>query len=368
MLGVAVVWLVGSLAAVQAAEKPRWVDPRCEPLPFTRTTPLVELNDGSLLTIDGNATRTTKDEGKTWSEPRKIHEGVRPGTPGWGCLLLKTRSGALVLLYLDMSAPKWGWDKAQGKAPPEARLDVWAIRSLDEGRTWIDRQKILDGYCGALITMIQTSSGRIAVPVQFLLRDPDRHAIYSYVSDDDGRTWRRGNILDLGGHGNHDGAMEPTLAELSDGRLLMLIRTNLDRFWEAYCDDKGLYWRVLRPSQLEASSAPAYLLRLASGRLALVWNRLGPEGKEPSGPYGGGPNSGHVSERRANWYREELSLALSADDGKTWSRPVVIVRQPRQGLSYPYLFERRPGELWVITRFNATVCVRLREVDFEERK
>jgi len=42
----------------------------------------------------------------------------------------------------------------------------------------------------------------------------------------------------------------------------------------------------------------------------------------------------------------------------------VIARKPGGGLSYPYLFERRPGELWVSTRFSDTVCFRLNEVDY----
>ena len=72
------------------------------------------------------------------------------------------------------------------------------------------------------------------------------------------------NIIDLGGHGHHDGAMEPTMVELSDGRLWMLIRTNLDRFWSAFSSDQGLSWRVIRPSDIDTSSAPAAMARLAS--------------------------------------------------------------------------------------------------------
>jgi hypothetical protein len=52
-----------------------------------------------------------------------------------------------------------------------------------------------------------------------------------------------------------------------------------------------------------------------------------------------------------SWYREELSLAFSADDGKTWSKPVVIAREKGGQVAYPYLFERRPGQLWVFTRY-----------------
>jgi sialidase-1 len=157
--------------------------------------------------------------------------------------------------------------------------------------------------------------------------------------------------------------MEGTAAELSNGRLLMLIRTNLDRFWEAYSDDGGRYWLEMRASQIDASSSPGYLLRLASGRLALLWNRLCPEGKKSIVP-GGGRD---FSERPASWQRAELSLAFSQDDAKTWTKPVVIARQPGGGLSYPYVFERRPGELWMITRFPTKTCFSLKEADFVQK-
>jgi hypothetical protein len=194
------------------------------------------------------------------------------------------------------------------------------------------------------------------------LLEHTRHASLTCVSDDDGKTWRQGNIIDLGGRGDHDGAIEPTVVELSTGRILMLLRTNLDRFWEAYSDD-GRYWRELRPSSIDASSAPGYLARLASGRLALVWNRLYPEGKNATNRRGGGT----VCETQASWQREELSLAFSQDDAKTWTKPVVIARQAGAGLSYPMIFERKPGDLWIITRFNDRIALSLREADFVEK-
>jgi len=330
----------------------RWIDPRCTVLPFATVSPLAELRDGRLLMVQGNATRTSKDDGKTWSEPRKIYDGPAPGVPCESCVLVRARAGALVLVYMDMSTYKWAWDAAKGEAAGDVRLDVWSIRSTDQGKTWTDRQKLL--------SMIQTKAGQIVVPIQLMLRDRTRHATRAYVSADEGKTWKRGNLLDLGGYGDHDGAMEATLAELSDGRLMMLLRTNLDRFWEAYSEDQGLYWRTLRPSPIDASSAPGYLIRLASGRLALVWNRLYPEGKQTTARRGGGS----LSETKASWHREELSLALSQDDGKTWTKPAVIARRAGGGLSYPYVFERRPGELWVITRYSVNLCLQLREADF----
>jgi sialidase-1 len=290
--------------------RPVILDQRCKPLSVTgdwSVQSLVALRDGSLLTVVGSATAATRDDGRTWSPPRKIYSGAGPGIPSDACSLLKTQSGAIVMIYMDLAAMKWGWDSAKNEVIKDVRLDVWSIRSLDEGQTWIDRQKILDGYCGALIGMIQTSRGQIVAPMEFLW-NRIRHASITCVSADDGKTWRQGNVIDLGGRGDHDGATEPTVAELSDGRLLMLIRTNLDRFWQAWSDDQGRYWRELRPSSIDASSAPGHLLRLASGRLALAWNRLYPEGKQTATRVGG--QSSTTAETPGSWHREELSLAF----------------------------------------------------------
>ncbi len=355
LLSFAIVPTILLLAGVIRAQDNRWIDPRCEVLPMAKGQQgqIVQLGDGSLLTVEGGnpifdkgkrfgAVRISEDDGKSWSEPRTIYDGPEPGIPSDAGVLARTRSGALVLVYMDLSTYKWGWDDKKGEPHDDVRLDVWSIRSLDDGKTWIDRQKIFDGYCGALINMIQTNGGRLVVPVQRLLRGPGRHAMCAYVSADDGKTWKHGNIIDLGGAGHHGGAMEGTVAELHDGRLLMLIRTVWGRFWEAYSEDQGLSWRTIQPSSVPACSAPGYLIRLASGRLALVRNP-------------------------AKMGRQELVVAFLRNDGRTWTDPIAIARDEGQQLSYPHVFEPHPGELWVMNRWppgRPPLCLRLREADF----
>jgi len=348
---------------VSASKEERWLDPRCTVLPMDKVGPFVELGDGSLMTIEGNATQQSKDDGRTWSELRTISEEPPPGRPSGGGLLLKTRDGVILYVYMDMGTYKWAWDDAKREAAEDVRLDVWAIQSLDEGKTWVNRQRIFEGYCGALINIIQTKSGHIVAPVQLLMRNPSRHATHTYVSADNGKTWERSNIIDLGGHGHHDGAMEATVVELQDGRLWMLLRTNWDVFWEAYSSDHGHSWRVINPGEIDTSSAPGHLTRLKSGRLVLVWNRLYPQGKSDYQRRGG---DGNLSQVQASWHREELSIAFSEDDSKTWTKPVVFARD-KGGLSYPYIFERREGELWVTTWFQGKLCVSLQEADFNTR-
>lgn len=341
---------------------PAWVHPKCRILPLIHAHPMVELDDGSLLTVQDNATLASADDGTTWSAPRPIYQGPGPGTPTGG-LLMKTRVGTLILAYTDMDTYKREWDRERHAYTPDSRREIWSIRSTDGGRTWRDRHRIFEGYGAAFINIMQARSGHVVLPLQGLLVERSRHSMCAYVTQDEGLTWRRSSVIDLGGLGNHDGAFEATVEELVDGRLLMLIRTNLDRFWEAFSEDHGLSWRTIRPGAIEASSAPGYLLRLASGRLVLVWNRLYPEGRtsfprrEPDG---------HAFSVPACWHREELSIAFSQDDAKSWSRPVVIAREQGGGIAYPYVMERRPGELWILSRHpqSPRLRVSLREEDF----
>ncbi|NLY00170.1 MAG: exo-alpha-sialidase [Rhodopirellula sp.] len=317
-----------SISCLAAENEARWVHPLCQPLPLDGNGPLVELADGSLMTIGREGTRISKDDGKTWSEARPAAEGIgglRDGQEPATVYLVQTKSGALVAVYLDSNTYHFSWDNSTNQPKDDCRLEVWAVRSLDGGATWVDRQRLLDGYNPNFFGFLRTSSGRLVATVPHIVRDPGRYAACSLTSDDDGKTWRRSNLIDLGGHGHHSGAMEPTVAELSNGRLLMLIRTHWGRFWEALSDDGGLAWRTIRPSPIESTSAPGYLLKLRSQRLAFVAN-----GKEG---------------------RQELLLAFSEDDGKTWTRQVAIARQKGGQLSYPYFMERRPGELWVIAGF-----------------
>ena len=247
-------------------------------MPLGVVGPFVELSDGSLLIVEPTGALTSSDDGKTWSDPTPITSALKSSMLEGG-MLIRTSNGVIILMFVDRSTFSFGWDDATGKPADNVKGDVWSIRSLDEGKTWTDLQMVMQGYCGAIITIIQTCTGEVVAPVQRLLYDPGRHATSTYVSTDDGASWSNSNTIDLGGHGHHDGAFEATLAELKDGRLMMLIRTTLDRFWDAYSEDKGRSWLEFRPSDIEASNTPAYLARLSSGRLALVWNRLYPEGE-----------------------------------------------------------------------------------------
>ena len=329
-------------------ERVPWVHPMCQRLGTDRKGPFVALPDGRLLTVDAQGLSASHDDGKTWTGFLPAAHGQDPAEPA-SYYFMETAPGTFVMVFLDLASRsrQFGWNAQTGEPAEDCCLELYSIRSLDGGQTWIDRRRLLDGYNANFFGFIRTSRGRLVIVAEHLLSNPGRWAVCSFVSDNDGQSWRRSNFIDLGGHGHHDGATEPTVAELSDGRLMMLIRTNLGFFWQAFSNDGGRYWRTIQQSQIDASSSPGHLVRLHSGRLVLVWNRRDPEDRVwPLSK----PDDQHT-EFPASWHREELAIAMTEDDGKAWSRPVVFAKLKDGQLSYPYVFERRPGELWVIAGF-----------------
>lgn len=114
-----------------------------------------------------------------------------------------------------------------GEPLPRNRKPVYVVRSLDDGKTWEEPRLVQDGYCGALRKIIQLRSGRIILGSQEAMPNPGRHVTFTFASDDDGVTWRKSNIIDLGrsgGYGDHGGGIEATIAQLGDGRVWMLMR------------------------------------------------------------------------------------------------------------------------------------------------
>jgi len=362
-IGPALVMATALAGASQGADEV-WIHPRCGKLALEKFGPFIELEGGRLTAFDGGAVWASDDDGKSWSKidafPARPANQGRPSGRG---TLIRTRKGTIVVIY--QASVKWGWDDEKREPVEGARMELWVVRSLDGGKTWTEPRKVFDHDSEPVadletMDIIQTRSGHIVLPFQTVLRHPGRWACRAYVSADDGKSWDRSNLIDLRGAGNHGGAIEPTVVELSDERILMLIRTNLDRFWEAYSSDHGLSWRAIRPSRIDASSAPGFLTRLRSGRLMLAWNRLYPEGENE---YPRREANTPVTEYPASWHRTELSIAFSEDDGKTWTKPVVILRN-RRGVAYPFILERMNGDIWLTVRFPTKAAVSLREADF----
>ena len=337
----------GNLRPYKAPKLPRRfrdnivLDPRVKPVLGLPHGPFIRVADGGIMGVKDRNAIVTHDDGKTW-EKRPIFGPDQKFSIRSERALLRTKSGAVILIFSNAAVLKYSWDKKKNVPKPDMLLPSYAIRSTDEGKTWTDLTLLHDGWCGCIQDIIQTSNGNVVVPGQELLYEEGRHATMPYVSTDDGKTWKRTRYLDIGGRGDHAGAIEGTLEELRDGRLWMLIRTYHGRFYESFSKDHGLTWNDPKPSRVKSTGSPGKMKRLASGRLVLLWNAI--------------PNPDFKR-------REELSISFSDDDGKTWAPAQVFARNKGGRVSYPHLFEHRPGELW-ITTMQGTLRACLQERDF----
>lgn len=317
------------------------LDPRVEEMPSLPLGPFVRLADGAIMGVDDRDALISNDEGQTWerrpifTEEQKLR--IRPERA-----LLRTQSGTIILAFINQADYRYSWDREKNLPLPDMRLPSYAIRSVDEGQTWTDLTLLTDGWCGCLQSIIQTSNGNIVIPGQELLYEEGRHVTMPYVSTDEGKTWQRTRYLDIGGQGDHAGAIEGTVVELEDGRLWLLMRSAHGHFYESYSSDHGLTWSDQAPSAIESTSAPGKIKRLNSGRLALFWNPI--------------PSEGYKT-------REELCLILSEDEGKSWTAPQLVATNKGNRLSYIYVFERAPGEMWITTMQGGLRAV-LKESDY----
>ncbi|NLX54055.1 MAG: hypothetical protein GXY58_02965 [Planctomycetaceae bacterium] len=318
-----------------AADRPLTLHPYAVPLPFTHQGPFVTTGDGGVLCADTQQALHSADEGQTWTST-PIFRDEQTYSISNERALLRTRDGVIIAAWMNLkeqaSPPDWNWGE-QDTRWQDFVLPIYVCRSLDDGKTWEEPVCLNRPWCGCIHSLIETRTGRIVLVGQEII-PAWRHATVVFVSDDQGCTWQRSNVLDIGqGQHDHAGSCEGTVVERSDGSLYQLIRTETGWLYQAVSHNGGLWWEDFQQSSVKSVTCCAQLARLADGRIALLWNH----------PPRHCPDSGHS--------REELSIAFSSDECATWSPPQVVAASYGDGgrVSYPYLYERRPGELWITT-------------------
>ena len=148
------------------------------------------------------------------------------------------------------------------------------------------------------------------------------------------------------------GRVHGSLVTAADGHgLLQLFRSRFaDRVYRSCSHDQGSSWTAPTPLDLPNNNSSIQGLRLASGRLALIFNRFsfGPDPDAADGT----PPWGEARWPRTRW---PLSIALSEDDGDSWP----WIRDIDTGfgfcgsmnwglngqLAYPSILEGHPGDL-----------------------
>jgi hypothetical protein len=250
-----------------------------------RSGPIATLKNGHLLWISTEpeapylsksmwslsrlTMRRSQDGGKSWDKGQVLQRGSNDySVMSFGLSTL--RSGKVLHVF----ARSGGYDYETG-SPEKSLRELFFHYSIDGAKTWSDAEKLDTGerYHGDVLSFEQLRDGRIVYPFCFLTNVKSQFAVSVMLSDDDGKTWTRSSsVLTTGGGGFESGASEPTVVELPDGRLWMLIRAQTGHLWESFSSDRGKSWQPATESNLPSSNAPATALRLRSGEIAVAWN------------------------------------------------------------------------------------------------
>jgi sialidase-1 len=273
---------------------------------------VLELKDGTLMIVweefDASkdkgedhapnhlSSMVSHDGGRTWGDYRRLIE-TEPGDLNTvGPNLLHLPDGQILLFFRRNHSFRPGVEW------PSSGL-VWS--SCDEGRTFApkatvwSRSSCLIGFASSTVKRLTT--GRIILPVEKEDERLPHHYVTGVIySDDDGRTWQHSNTwIDL----PLAGGMEPHVEELRDGRLLMVMRTQMGSLFQSDSSDGGVTWRRARAVGFPSPESCPDLVRIPStGDLLLILNRAGYD-----------PDFGSHFGRRS-----PLTSAISDDDGQTW--------------------------------------------------
>ncbi|QDT01919.1 Carbohydrate acetyl esterase/feruloyl esterase precursor [Rubripirellula lacrimiformis] len=258
--------------------------------------------------------RVSDDGGATWTDDDVTVVENEGGMNVMSVSLLRLADNRIALFYLRKNSLT--------DCRPVVRF------SSDEAKTWSEPTEMIpEEQMGYYVLnndrVIQLTSGRLVAPVS-LHRTPGQEntdwlgQVGCYFSDDAGSSWQRSTSL-LSGT-NADGvrvaAQEPGVVERRDGSLLMWIRSDQGTQYQSHSFDQGLTWSAMEPFALASPLSPASIERVpATGDLMAVWND-------------------HEFLSTASRARTPLSLAVSSDDGATWSPSIPIAADPHGWYCY----------------------------------
>lgn len=263
--------------------------------------------------------RRSTDNGQTWGPSRRI-AGDGNGTTDNPVAITDYRNGSVVFLY------QHNYERC------------YMMRSFDDGRTFtkpVDITSVFENFrpqfdwrviAPGVGHAIQLRSGRLLAPVWMALgartsptsRAHRPSAIATIYSDDDGKTWKAGDIIAM----NSDELPNPSesmAVQLPDGRVYLSIRNESEKHRRAFASspDGAHHWT--KPEFADALYEPIcaasivrYARSLSDHDPRILFSNPDSENLKTQDP------------KRTGRLRQNLTLRLSSDGAKTWPVSRVI--------------------------------------------
>jgi predicted neuraminidase len=242
----------------------------------------------------------------SWSAAEILFKfsGVPLGNP----VLFSLGDGVLYIIYSILFGESW------------KESVLYISESRDQGLIWsqpalLFPKRGLMGKTKPIVLTTGEAAGRVLIPLY------NQIDFYPVVLTAERRDWwaSSGLVAETMARGK---AIQPALAELPDGKILMLARTNQGRIWKSVSRNAGLSWSICKPTMLPNPNSAIDLLQTADSRLLLAFNNSATN-------------------------RYSLSIALSENHGESW----IALRDVCRGdgeYSYPFMIESGSGGIHLV--------------------
>lgn len=222
--------------------------------------------------------RVTRLVDGKWTWPEEIVNGIQNDTlryPCWNPVLFQPSGKPLMLFYKVGPSPTTWWGML---TVSEDNGKTWS-----EPKKLGEDPMIGQVIGPVKNKPVQLASGKIINPssLEYIVNgDEQNWKVYFELSDDGGETWRmRGPVND----GVNFDAIQPSILTYSDGRIQAISRTKQNVLSQIWSEDEGETWGEMTALGLPNPNSGTDAVSLADGRQLLIYNHSTKSGRQPKG-------------------------------------------------------------------------------------